>query len=1406
VRNSIFTANIKNGVTSIKSFKFSNSGYEPKLKNGTNTIKYSPETDGDKIDLQFVGQDAPYSITFNGSTGGVTDPDTPDPNPLPSLWKYNAVMPWYQITFDPEEDDNYLQIQMFENNDEEPDVFDLTINYGEGMEGCLSNIFDRTTSKMTTNDEFEDGIIRGLTDILDGTELRLNFLSDDFTITEILVNGVNETSKLENEGDNIQQYFTLTMTQNTTVTINGIATAWNDITYTGYVSDPDGVLFGLSMDDYNLDYTVVGDCGGQTYGVLKMPEGSKEIKVTVSEKNNNGNGTFYFKPKSGYFISVCYVGTPNDSETSGTQTVNSAIGKNDNPSFYMVLDKMDPEYTANMNVHVSGYPDVTYMSSSKTYSEQNDNPAAKKIQLTSGESEITFIPNYDNPFTLSLNQNQSGNIYLDGAQVTGKANNDTNQTDYVLDLYAPQAGETSDIHSAIDVYFTGSPAMSNAILNLENNAKAEFYYSPVMHEANPEGQALIVGTLVSVKPISADAVVLYKGNVQTLDANGMFKFNTTSTAADNVVTVTGPKPTKIAGMIPKAGSTVKSLDGVTFLVPMTIDDAEVTLEPDLEKLNQTIVTLGDETVATIKQITDISELEPTPDESGKNLLYPIKFNTKITAEGENYFVKVPEGAFVEKKWDETSESFVLAPGGYTTNEYSGRFNIDPSLASPLDEYTLTPATGQTVTEISTVALEFPDLPKNTQLKSWEFENATFSNGQQTVEAIVTLNSNVDILAFNITPVNDEEEPTSITEEGTWTLTIKAGTITLADDDSTNEVITAKYTVEKAVQAEPVAISVVPANGSIVKSFNTIKVSIPAENFNIEESHVAYIDKEKFQGIKVTKGEEVVATCQIPGFPETDEETNSMIFTLMLTAEISEAGEYTIVIPEGAFVESEMNMDEDTMDDEPLVPVAGGAYTAAYTGTVKVEGATPSYTLSPEPGVAKSLSMFTVTFSNATAIEENEDAVITLVGPEYNGNATEVKVVGNTSTLQFKSPTTEGEYTLTIPAGAFTLDGDVESEEIVAKYTLKTGWVLIPTPGTTVDSLNEFIVSFPEATSVEFVGSQNSFILGNSAQTYAAPGFDCVQDETASVPTFKITLLETAQKPVNGDYKFMIEEGSFNIDGEESMEIYAEYTLDAPVSLEYELNPNNGTIILDNWGIMFAVMFDETATVSEPDKSDVKITIDGTEVPDDSFHIMAEGNMLMFMITDDEYNKEGALKLEIKAGAFKIEKEDSPAIEGEWEVTLPKTFAVEITSANGVTAGNNVSDLGKLYLYYPEATSVKIFNEYGASLMDTGYSYNVTGKIEIVEPETRAAGVKVAITFDPAPTKEGNYTLSVREGTLVLDGIYDSPEISETYIFDKQTGIWEIYSDANGNVTVFSLDGKVVLNNVPAAQLRELEKG
>lgn len=1259
-RTTPFSINIINGLTSITKAEFE-SGYTLDLKTGDNDYYYNPEIDR-KLTLQFALDTdeestytkKPYLDPYIFTLDGVgPDPNFDSSAPLYRSGNSDLGLSWnndYYVTLS---SGSHIEIQMYKSADQELKVYNLDIAYGEGMEGCVSSIMNRGTNVMYEPKDYEGGVITGLDEVVENTELLINMGSEDFTITKVLVNGVDETMKLVSASDGIYQSFTLTMTENTTLTIEGRNTVWADITYTGYVSDPEGVMFGLGMENYNLNYTVVGDVGGRTYGVLTMPEGSKEINITVSQKNNGGRGTFYFKPKEGNFISLCYYGTPNDSETSGTRSVNAGMGyQEDGLSFYMVVDKMDPAYTANMNVHVSGYPDVTYLKGSTTYSGQNDNPAEKKIQLESGESVVTFIPNYDNPFTLSLNQNQSGRIFLDGAEVTGAANSDTNQTDYTLDLYAPAAGETSDIHSDIQVYFSGAPTMATATLNLENNATAEFFYSPVMRAAQ-ESQAVIAGTVMTVKPTSTNAVVIYKGEVQDLNENGEFQFTTSTTAADNTVTVTGPKIIKIAGMTPANGSSVKSFNQVDLILP-ALENEENVLSPNEAILGQAVVTFNGEDVATLDELGEMYG-----NEDGQMIL-PLIFNKTLTDDGR-YYIKVPQGAFEECACEAT-EGFVPVPGGYITDLFSGNLKVDSSLKSAIETYTLSPEDGSTVGEIAEISLVFPQYSYYTQAKDaeggYEWENAaTFTNGETTVDAILTIDEDYagTDLAFVV------KVKTPITEPGKWTLKIAEGSIVV--DDETSPEITAKYTIEAQVSGYEVS----PENGATVEK----------------------------------------------------------------------------------------------------------------------------------------LSEITITFPGVEEVEYNDEVAITLEGPDgYSASSTDVHGTGNVWTVSFRNPSAEGEYTVTFPAGAFTLDGEASKEE-VASYIYKQIWKLSPEPGNTLTSLNELTLSFPEATEVEYVGSGYMFAL-SKGQVYSTPSMNCEKVEDASVPTFKITLIEGAQTPPNGLITFSVEEGAFEIDGKESPEIRVEYTLDAPVSTEYQVTPE-GTIVISEYGIDFAFLFDETATVIAPAKADVTVTIN--DEPFTSFEMMAEGNMLMFGIYQAEL-PEGTLKVTIPAGAFKIGKEESPAISQEWNLVAAKVFEPEISFA-GEAEGNSVSDLGKIYITFPDATSGEVWNPYGsfASLKKNDYSYFQNGTVELVENETRATGVTFSITFDPAPTEDGDYTLAVREGTFILDGVYSSPEIDHIFMLDStMTGIESIFADENGNVTVYTLDGRVILNNVPAAQLRELEKG
>lgn len=561
VRDTPFTINLVNGLSSIINAEFT-SGYTLDLKEGSATYYFNPAVDG-TLDVRFAGKVAPYIITLNGAEP-VTDATKG------KLVKYNTVLPYYDVTL---AKDDVLKIQMFESSDQELKKFNLTINYGEGMEGCVSSIFNRATSKLYTAGNYENGLITGLQDVLQGSEIRINMGNEDFTITEVLLNGVNMTKNLVSSDNGIDQTFEFVMNENTTITLNGQATEWGDVTYTGYVSDPEGVAFGLSYGtnpaEYTLQPTIGADCGGKTVKLaddtqVVMPEGSKTIKLSVTEKNRGGQ--FFFMPKRGYYIKNFICGSPLE-QGSGSASMSPNL---DGTVFYMIVEKLPEAYTANLSV--TGNDFFMRISANSSLADVWGNPGVGGYAANEGESEISFIPGYGTPlvFGFSGDETKTPAVYLDGAEVAGVLNEESNAQEYTIEPYYPQAaGDPTDIHSSIVVYnsINERPQLSGASLKLEDGGQAEFFYSPVLHKANPEGQVVISGTQFTVRPKSADMTVLYKGKLVELDANGEYVFNATGNARNNIVTVTTKKESGVASVDDNepATVTVYSIDGKTLL-------------------------------------------------------------------------------------------------------------------------------------------------------------------------------------------------------------------------------------------------------------------------------------------------------------------------------------------------------------------------------------------------------------------------------------------------------------------------------------------------------------------------------------------------------------------------------------------------------------------------------------------------------------------------------------------------------------------------------------------------------------------------------------------------------------------------------------------------------------------------
>ena len=376
-------------------------------------------------------------------------------------------------------------------------------------------------------------------------------------------------------------------------------------------------------------------------------------------------------------------------------------------------------------------------------------------------------------------------------------------------------------------------------------------------------------------------------------------------------------------------------------------------------------------------------------------------------------------------------------------------------------------------------------------------------------------------------------------------------------------------------------------------------------------------------------------------------------------------------------------------------------------------------------------------------------------------------------------------------------------KVVTAESADIKYELTPAPDSTVETLDEITISFPDAEKVEFTGEFYSFVL-RSGGYFAVPGLNCEKDDSAKVPTFHLTIPEGVVTPV-GDYSLIIEEGTFNVDGIPSPEIRASFTLDRESPTDYIVSPEK-TIVYQDYGFDFAIVFDESTTVGWTfDYSKFHLSFDNTPLtPNTDYAMFSETNMLMFQVTNKEYLKEGHLVLEIDADAFKLGSTPSPAISAEWDVVAPKTFAVEVSTKNPADENGYVNDLSEIYVVFPEATSGEVFMGSAAFLHSRDYSYGQTAVISI--DENYKPGVKVVLTFDPAPNKEGEYNLSMHTGAITLDGTFESPGVDESFLFDKESGICTAFADQNGNVTVFTTDGKVVLNNVPSDQLRNLENG
>lgn len=379
----------------------------------------------------------------------------------------------------------------------------------------------------------------------------------------------------------------------------------------------------------------------------------------------------------------------------------------------------------------------------------------------------------------------------------------------------------------------------------------------------------------------------------------------------------------------------------------------------------------------------------------------------------------------------------------------------------------------------------------------------------------------------------------------------------------------------------------------------------------------------------------------------------------------------------------------------------------------------------------------------------------------------------------------------------------------------------PADGADAESLEFVTVTFPNATSVvrsALADDEMMFVaMGNS---WAPSSITIEAIENAEKPSFKISFTPTPTEMKQ--YILDIPAGFFIVDNDlDSKQITSTLTLKKNLTeMAYAIDPVGDTMVASAYGPMFTVIFEDGIQVPMLDAATIaeKVTIkfNDEKLEFDSsftggFIMMSEGNMLMAQVPGAA-NKEGILSIEIAAGLFKAGDLESPAISKTYQIIAAKEYSYTVTTPT--ESDSRHSSLAEIIITFPEAETGSIFDEYNTATVLTNNSYGAdryyqNGIIEEITetPSTRAAaGKQFKIKFNPAPTANGNYTLSVREGTFTLDGAYASAPISEELVLDSTVGVIEIGSADLQNAIVISIDGKVLSTKADKAFIDNLDKG
>lgn len=899
-------------------------------------------------------------------------------------------------------DGDKIEVQPFEVAEEK----EYRTIHVEAPEGAIVSLLDGV--KNLTPDA------NGNITVVDGTVLKLA-LSDALTYTELSYAGQNMLNTWTESGAFGIQHpkgGTITVNADATLKIVGATKVYPTVTVTAYIANAegliirDGALNGPIIDlgegaDYNSDI----DLPATANFVGKTMPAAETRRYTFSVSNPY---KIFIEPKEGYIYADCRT---NLSSTKEDNVRLSAYGIADaGTTYYIYCKPYQPDYK--IVAYYAGPEQTISLKPTDLYGSEN------LFTLKAGYNEISYEKTYESPFSIK------GVYYGDHPDYSKKVCNVGGQ---ILSNFAFYVGDTDrtagyDGETGLykDLEFFSNPTVvrifadgkshTKKTLNFitEDGASASVVYDRCReHEDLTEQLQVWDGTEVAITP-GAHTQVIIDSKVVAPDANGVCTYTATYGAANVNVTLRYVDP-KTMVVTPAEGDITEAPYTITVAFPYALSAAVA----EDHAADELIFKAGDDAGTFGRSIEAVADAEcPT---------FNINFAPYPLPNAE-YSLYIPAGLFVIEgtmNSAETELSYLL--------KQPFEFSVETS-----------PSAGKLlISDYPSVALLFNEL---STIKNFNPNSISVTVDGVKVNAEYKAEMNKFMAMFSSDAIHDGSE---------LKLTVAAGAIAFADGTLNPSAITETWTF----------------------------IAPKDYTYTIAQTHVAYEsqqwtlvfdnadDAEVFNvnGIQIKQNGVYKAKGVITAVEGAEHPTFTITPQPLGNATSLPLGIYDIQIKDGTF----------TLDGLMESP-----YIADKIGVVEqstIHELAPAQT--SDEGHATSCKTFTIKFPNATHVTVADDALELILlhsktisqssmrrvhAADGSFAATPASIEEDTTAdyptfnINFEdTPALAGNYTLNIPEGVFTADGN-DSYAIEHEFTFDgVDYNMIITPAGSEISLSAY---------------------------------------------------------------------------------------------------------------------------------------------------------------------------------------------------------------------------------------------------------------------------------------------------------------------------------------------------------------